>query len=226
MPRSPSATAVVALAAVGAVLAGRGSSATAGGGGGAPGGAQDPNAPFEVWTRSTEATAKVSGKFFDDFEAKTGVKVDHKPISADFDKQIQQRAAAKDLPDLAVTDTGALGVFTSQGLVGEIDKGGVAVGADETVKSVGYLKKMFCGDPKVVQPGALTTGTNDAHAFFETGKTGIHVTGPYVFGRFDKNLGKDEYEVVAAPKGPAGDTVLGKLAENLKKELRTQGMSK
>src|SRR4051812_5996278 len=129
MRRSRPATATVALVAVGAVLAGCGSSATPTGSG-APGVAQDPNAPFEVWTRSTEATAKVYEKMFSDFEAKTGVKVDYKPIFADFDKQIQQRAAAKDLPDLVVTDTGSLGVFTSQGLVGEIDKGGIAGGGD------------------------------------------------------------------------------------------------
>ena len=130
MPRSRSATAAVALAAVGAVLAGCGSSATPASSGSAPGVAQDPNAPFEVWTRSTEATAKVYTKIFADFEAKTGVKVDYKPIFADFDKQIQQRAASKDLPDLVVTDTGSLGVFTSQGLVGEIDKGSIAGGGD------------------------------------------------------------------------------------------------
>ena len=327
MPRSRSATAAVALAAVGAVLAGCGSSATPASSGSAPGVAQDPNAPFEVWTRSTEATAKVYTKIFADFEAKTGVKVDYKPIFADFDKQIQQRAASKDLPDLVVTDTGSLGVFTSQGLVGEIDKGSIAGGGDvverawnngkasdgkyyaipfstqamvtlvrkdwreklgkpvpktwddlldlataftkddpdgngqadtygmlvpgttdrgylgwwaasyiwqgggdilkqdgdkftvavdspETVKAVDFLKKSFCADPKLIQPGALTTGTNDAHAFFETGKTGIYETGPYMFGRFDKNLGKDKYEVIAAPKGPAGDTVLGE-GENI-----------
>ena len=321
MPRSRSATAVVALAAVGVVLAGCGSSPTT-----SSATAQDPNAPFEVWTRSTEATAKVYEKIFKDYEAKSGVKVDYKPIFTDFDKQIQQRAASKDLPDLVITDTGSLGVFTSQGLVGEIDKGSlagqgdlverawnngkaadgkyyaipfstqamvtlirkdwreklgkpvptnwqelsdlatafttgdpdgdgqantygmlvpgttdrgylawwassflwqgggdilkadgdkfkVAVDSPETVKSVQYLRGLFC-DSKVVQPGALTTGTNDAHAFFETGKTGIYVTGPYMFGRFDKNLGKDKYEVVAAPKGPAGDTVLGE-GENI-----------
>ncbi|PRY30311.1 ABC transporter substrate-binding protein [Umezawaea tangerina] len=325
MPRSRYASATAALVAVGVVLAGCGSKPAATSGGSA-GVAQDPNAAFEVWTRSTEATAKVYGKIFADFSAKTGVRVDYKPVFADFDKQIQQRAASKDLPDLVVTDTGSLGVFTSQGLVGEVDKGSVAGGADigerawdngkasdgryyaipfstqamvtlvrkdwreklgkpvprtwdeladlataftkddpdgngqadtygmlvpgttdrgylgwwassfvwqgggdvvkqdgdkftvavdsaETVRSVEYLRKMFC-DTKVVQPGALTTGTNDAHAFFETGKTGIYVTGPYMFGRFDKNLGKDKYEVIAAPKGPAGDTVLGE-GENI-----------
>jgi multiple sugar transport system substrate-binding protein len=316
--------AAAALTAVGLIVAGCGSSAPEAAKG--PTTPQDPNAPFEVWTRSTETTAKVYEKIFKDFESKTGVKVDYKPIFADFDKQIQQRAAAKDLPDLVITDTGSLGVFTSQGLVGEVDKaslagagdlverawnngkaadgkfyaipfstqamvtlirkdwreklgkpvpktredladlakafttqdpdgdgqantygmlvpgttdrgylywwaasyiwqgGGevlkaegdkfkVAVDSPETVKSVEWLRGLFC-DSKVIQPGALTTGTNDAHTFFETGKTGIYETGPYMFGRFDKSLGKDKYEVIAAPKGPAGDTVLGE-GENI-----------
>jgi multiple sugar transport system substrate-binding protein len=315
MPRSHrrSAIAVVALAAVGVVVAGCGS---------APVGTKDPNAPLEVWTRSQETTAKVYEKIFEDFQRKTGVKVDYKPVYNDFDKQIQQRAASKKLPDLVITDTGSLGVYHSQGLVTEVDRNAIAGGGDlvdrawnnakaadgkyygipfstqamvtlirkdwreklgkpvpqtwqdladlaaafttgdpdgdgqantygmlvpgttdrgylgwwassylwqgggdilaetgsdkyrvainsaESVKAVQWLRGLFC-DSKVVQPNALTTSTNDAHPLFESGKVGIYLTGPYMFGRFDKSLGKDSYEVVPAPKGPSGTTVLG-----------------
>ncbi|WP_158845429.1 sugar ABC transporter substrate-binding protein [Saccharothrix deserti] len=310
-----------ALTAAGLVLAACGSGPS-----GAAQVQQDPSAPFEVWTRSTEATAEVYTELFADFERKTGVKVDYKPVFNDFDKQIQQRAATKDLPDVVITDTGSLGVFTQQGLVGELDRGSVAgnadivdrawnnakaadgkyyavpfstqamvtlirkdwrerlgkpvprtwaeladlasafttddpdgngqadtygmlvpgttdrgylawwasnylwqgggdileqdgdkfsvaVDSDRTVESVQWLRGLFC-DSKVVVPGALTLGTNDAHPFFESGKAGVYLTGPYMFGRFDKSLGKDKYEVVAAPRGPAGATVLGE-GENI-----------
>jgi multiple sugar transport system substrate-binding protein len=300
----------------GAVLTGCGSSPSTS----APQG--DPNAPLEVWTRSTEASAKVYTRIFAEFTKQTGIKIDYKPVFNDFDKQIQQRASAKDLPDAVVTDTGSLGVFTQQGLVPEVDRnslagsgdvtdrawgnartadgkyhaipwstqamvtlirkdwreklakpvpttwdeladlakafttqdpdgngkadtygmlapattdrgytlwwatsylwqgggdvltdagGGkysVAVDSPDSVSSVEWLRGLFC-DSKVMNPNALTLSTNDAHPLFESGKAGIYMTGPYMFSRFDKNLGKDKYEVIAAPKGPKGDTVLG-----------------
>ncbi len=282
----------------------------------------DPNAPLEVWTRSQESAAKVYTRIFDEFTKKTGQKVEYKAVFNDFDKQIQQRAANKDLPDLVITDTGSLGVFTQQGLVGEVDRNSIAGSADvserawgnaktadgkfhavpwstqanvtlvrkdwreklgkpvpttheelldlakafttqdpdgngqadtygilapattdrgytlwwasnflwqgggdvlkdngggkfavaidspESQKSVEWIRGLFC-DSKVMNPNALTLTTNDAHPLFETGKVGIYTTGPYMFNRFDKNLGKDKYEVIPSPKGPGGDTVLG-----------------
>jgi multiple sugar transport system substrate-binding protein len=282
----------------------------------------DPNAPLEVWTRSQESAAKVYTRIFDEFTKKTGVKVEYKAVFNDFDKQIQQRASAKDLPDLVITDTGSLGVFTQQGLVGEIDRdsfagagdvsdrawgnaktsdgkyhavpwstqanvtlirkdwreklgkpvpktheelldlarafttqdpdgngqadtygilapattdrgytlwwasnflwqgggdvlkdngGGkfsVAIDSPESQKSVEWIRGLFC-DSKVMNPNALTLTTTDAHPLFETGKVGIYTTGPYLFSRFDKNLGKDKYEVIPSPRGPGGDAVLG-----------------
>ena len=50
----------------------------------------------------------------------------------------------------------------------------------------------------------MTIETTQAHPVFETGKAGIYFTGPYNMARFDKNLGADKYEVVAAPTGPGG----------------------
>jgi multiple sugar transport system substrate-binding protein len=305
-----------AVTLAGAVLTGCGSSPSSS----APQG--DPNAPLEVWTRSQDSSAKVYTRIFDAFTQKTGIKVNYKAVFNDFDKQIQQRASARNLPDAVVTDTGSLGVFTQQGLVPEVvrdsivgagdvtdrawgnaqtsdgkyhavpwstqamvtlirkdwreklgkpvpktwdelvdlakafttqdpdgngkadtygmlapattDRGytlwwassyiwqgggdiltdagngkfNVSVDSPATVSSVEWLRGLFC-DSKVMNPNALTLSTNDAHPLFETGKVGIYETGPYLFSRFDKNLGKDKYEVIPAPKGPKGDTVLG-----------------
>ncbi|WP_405144138.1 sugar ABC transporter substrate-binding protein [Sphaerisporangium sp. NBC_01403] len=88
-----------------------------------------------------------------------------------------------------------------------------AVDSPQTVEAVTKLQDLFCKD-KVVVPGALTLITDDAHPFFEKGQAGIYLTGPYMMGRFDKNLGKDKYEVVPLPQGPGGATVLGE-GENI-----------
>jgi multiple sugar transport system substrate-binding protein len=76
------------------------------------------------------------------------------------------------------------------------------------------LKKQFCTD-KTVVPGAVTAETTQAHPLFETGKGGIYLTGPYNMARFDKNLGKDKYEVIALPPGPGGKSVSLAEGENV-----------
>jgi multiple sugar transport system substrate-binding protein len=78
-----------------------------------------------------------------------------------------------------------------------------AVGDDESVAAVRWLQDQFCADKSVV-PGAVNLETVPAHPMFETGVGGIYFTGPYNMARFDKNLGKDKYEVIAAPAGPGG----------------------
>jgi multiple sugar transport system substrate-binding protein len=88
-----------------------------------------------------------------------------------------------------------------------------AIDSPQSVEAVTKLQNLFCKD-KVVVPGALTLITDDAHPFFEKGQAGMYLTGPYMMGRFDQNLGKDKYEVVAPPAGPGGPTVLGE-GENI-----------
>ncbi len=89
-----------------------------------------------------------------------------------------------------------------------------AVNSDSSVAAVNWFKDLFCG-AKVVQPGAVSTDTNNAHTAFESGKAGIYFTGPYLLGRFDKNLGKDKYEVVALPAGPGGKSISLAEGENV-----------
>ncbi|MFE0459260.1 extracellular solute-binding protein [Kitasatospora sp. NPDC058965] len=79
-----------------------------------------------------------------------------------------------------------------------------------SVATAAWFQDLFC-KTKVVQPGAATSDTTTAHQSFESGKAGIYLTGPYTLSRFDKSLGRDKYEVVALPAGPAGSG--GVLAE-------------
>jgi multiple sugar transport system substrate-binding protein len=88
-------------------------------------------------------------------------------------------------------------------LSGETGKFAPAVNTPQSIAVVDEFKKQFCTDKDVV-PGAVTLETVQAHPLFETGKGGIYFTGPYNMARFDKNLGKDKYEVVPLPAGPGG----------------------
>jgi multiple sugar transport system substrate-binding protein len=78
-----------------------------------------------------------------------------------------------------------------------------AISSPQSVAAVDWFKAQFCTS-KTVAPGAVQMETVQAHPVFETGKGGIYFTGPYNMARFDKNLGKDKYEVVPAPAGPGG----------------------
>jgi multiple sugar transport system substrate-binding protein len=78
-----------------------------------------------------------------------------------------------------------------------------AINNAQSIAAVDEFKKQFCID-KTVVPGSITAETTQAHPLFESGKGGIYLTGPYNMARFDKNLGKDKYEVVALPAGPGG----------------------
>jgi multiple sugar transport system substrate-binding protein len=98
--------------------------------------------------------------------------------------------------------TGHAGAFTS------------AVDSPQSLAAVDEFKKQFCTD-KTVVPGSITAETTQAHPLFESGKGGIYLTGPYNMARFDKNLGKDKYEVVALPPGPGGKSVSLAEGENV-----------
>jgi multiple sugar transport system substrate-binding protein len=85
--------------------------------------------------------------------------------------------------------------------------------ASSAEKGVTWIKQQFC-TPGNVQPGALTAATSVASPFFQTGKTGIILTGPYNFSSFDSTVGKNAYEVIEAPKGSADNSVLAE-GENI-----------
>lgn len=83
-----------------------------------------------------------------------------------------------------------------------------AMDSAAAVRTVTWMKdNLFCGDKNVVQPGALTAITANA-TNFQDGNAGMYLTGPYNISTFTDALGKDTFDVVAAPAGPAGSDVL------------------
>jgi len=72
--------------------------------------------------------------------------------------------------------------------------------AEETLK---FMRGMLC--EKVVQPGAINATTADIIPSFRSGQTGMFFTGPYHIALFDKDPGKDKFEVVTltGPKSSA-----------------------
>jgi multiple sugar transport system substrate-binding protein len=278
----------------------------------------DAKAELQIWVRKPPGspTAKTDDQLAAKFTAETGVPAKVTALFNDFETKLQQAAAQKKLPDIVINDTDQLGSLVKQGLVTEVDKGGLAGSADltpaswqaatgadgktyavpfsaqtyallirkdwrtklglpepkswadldamakafttkdpdgdgkadtygwvipasttrgyaswyfssflwagggdfltgqtgaftpaisspQSVAAVNEWKKQFCTD-KTVVPGSVTADTTAAHPLFESGKGGIYLTGPYNMARFDKNLGKDKYEVVALPAGPGG----------------------
>ncbi|MGP4111171.1 ABC transporter substrate-binding protein [Streptomyces sp. 4N509B] len=81
-----------------------------------------------------------------------------------------------------------------------------------TVAAVEWIKEQFC-TPGHVQPNALTSTTLDSRQF-NTGEAGIYLTGPYNLAAYDDQPGKDTFEVIPTPAGPAGTTTLAE-GENI-----------
>ncbi|GIF20269.1 multiple sugar transport system substrate-binding protein [Actinoplanes tereljensis] len=99
-------------------------------------------------------------------------------------------------------------------LAGDTGKFTPAINSASSLAAASEFRKQFCVDKSVV-PGSVTAETTQAHPLFETGKGGIYFTGPYNMARFDKNLGRDKYEVIALPAGPGGKSVSLAEGENV-----------
>lgn len=83
-----------------------------------------------------------------------------------------------------------------------------AMDSAAAVSAVTWMKdNLFCGEKGIVQPGAITAVTGTA-TNFQDGNAGMYMTGPYNITTFDATPGKDKYEVVPAPAGPASGDVL------------------
>ena len=74
--------------------------------------------------------------------------------------------------------------------------------ATETLQ---FMRGMLC--EKVVQPGAINATTADIIPSFRSGQTGMFFTGPYHIALFDKDPGKDKFEVVTL-EGPKNSATL------------------
>lgn len=88
-----------------------------------------------------------------------------------------------------------------------------AADSPAVAQGLGFLRRLHC-DLKLTQPGAMTATTQDANKSFLSGQAGIYFSGPYHIPLFDREPGRERIEVLAAPAGPAGRTVLagGELA--------------
>jgi multiple sugar transport system substrate-binding protein len=82
-----------------------------------------------------------------------------------------------------------------------------SMSSDEAVEATTWFRDLQC-KAGVIQPGAVSMDTPPTNETFESGVTGMYVTGPYMMPRFDKVLGADKYEVVPMPEGPKDDSVL------------------
>ncbi|AHG18535.1 sugar ABC transporter substrate-binding protein [Chania multitudinisentens RB-25] len=74
--------------------------------------------------------------------------------------------------------------------------------ATETLQ---FMRNMLC--EKVVQPGAINATTADVIPSFRSSQTGMFFSGPYHIALFDKDPGKDTFEVVAI-QGPKRQATL------------------
>lgn len=75
--------------------------------------------------------------------------------------------------------------------------------AEETLK---FMRDMICD--KTTQPGAINATTADAIPSFRSGQSGMFFSGPYHIALFDKDPGKEVFEVIAPPAGAKGQATL------------------
>lgn len=103
--------------------------------GGAEKVAQDPNAPLELWARTTPGGDGEKGmkKLAAAFEQATGQKVEVTAIFDDFETKLSQRAAQKDLPDIVMNDSSQLGTMVTQGIVREVNLAAIK-GSDQLLQ--------------------------------------------------------------------------------------------
>lgn len=86
------------------------------------------------------------------------------------------------------------------------------IDSPQTKTAMEWIRTQFCTPGNVV-PGSLNMTTSDT-PFFGEGTAGIYLTLPHTMAGYDKKLGKDKYEVIPMPKGPAGATALAE-GENI-----------
>ena len=75
----------------------------------------------------------------------------------------------------------------------------------EVAQAMTFMRTMMC--EKVTQPGAINATTADVIPSFRSGQSGMFFSGPYHIALFDKDPGKDNFEVVPVI-GPKGEATL------------------
>ncbi len=79
------------------------------------------------------------------------------------------------------------------------------VNTPQVAQALTFMRTMICD--KSAQPGAINATTADVIPSFRSGQTGMFFTGPYHIALFDRDPGKDKYEVVPI-QGPKNDATL------------------
>lgn len=69
----------------------------------------------------------------------------------------------------------------------------------EVAQATQFVRSLMC--EKVAQPGAINATTADVIPSFRSGQSGMFFTGPYHIALFDKDPGKDKFEIVSI-QGP------------------------
>ena len=85
----------------------------------------------------------------------------------------------------------------------ENGKFSASLNTPEVAQAMTFMRTMMCD--KVTQPGAINATTADVIPSFRSGQSGMFFSGPYHIALFDKDPGKDNFEVipVVGPKGEA-----------------------
>jgi len=75
----------------------------------------------------------------------------------------------------------------------------------QVAEAMKFVRTMMC--EKVTQPGAINATTADVIPSYRSGQSGMFYTGPYHIALFDKDPGKDKFEIVTL-QGPASSATL------------------
>ena len=87
----------------------------------------------------------------------------------------------------------------------ESGKFSASLNTPEVAQAMTFMRTMMC--EKVTQPGAINATTADVIPSFRSGQSGMFFSGPYHIALFDKDPGKDNFEVVPVV-GPKGEATL------------------
>ena len=87
----------------------------------------------------------------------------------------------------------------------ENGKFSASLNTPEVAQAMTFMRAMMCD--KVTQPGAINATTADVIPSFRSGQSGMFFSGPYHIALFDKDPGKDNFEVIPAV-GPKGEATL------------------
>ncbi len=85
---------------------------------------------IKVWSRQTDESVSVLKALTDAFTADTGITVEAFNTGIDFEQRLARAAAGRNLPDVILNDTAAMGQMRQMGILQAIDPGKIAGSSD------------------------------------------------------------------------------------------------